>query len=312
MNKFRFTIKLLAIAVFTFAFTSLAQAQATRTWVSGTGDDNNPCSRTAPCKTFVGAYNKTTEGGEINALDPGGYGTLIINKAITVDGGTGSGWAGIQVGMFPGITVDISTSSNHPNDAIVILRNLSFNGLRQTNVFIPGANGISYVRGAQLKVENCQFQNLTTNGIRVNLGTTIGSLTVKDCVFSNVNSVITSDATAPAHAVIQFERNRMVGSATGFNANSNTFANVRNSYFGSFTNSNGAVRAGAGSQMNVVNSTFAYNIVAANVAGGTIRLSNNEFFDNETAISGAAETANNNKFRGNTANGSVINLIGIQ
>src|ERR1044071_3382223 len=183
MNKFRLTIKLLAVATFTFAFAALAQAQANRTWVSGVGDDNNPCSRTAPCKTFAGAYDNTAEGGEIDVLDPGGYGALIINKAITIDGGTGTGWAGIQVGMFPGLTVDISTSSNHPNDAVVILRNLSFNGLSQTNTFIPGANGISYVRGAQLKVENCQFQNLTTNGIRVSLGATIGTLTVKDCVF---------------------------------------------------------------------------------------------------------------------------------
>ena len=66
------------------------------------------------------------------------------------------------------------------------------------------------------------------------------------------------------------------------------------------------------SLVNIVNSTFVNNNVAANVAGGTIRLSNNEFFDNATAISGAAESANNNKFRGNSADGSVINLIGIQ
>ena len=75
MNKFRFTINALAIAIFTFAFASMAQAQATRTWVSGVGDDVNPCSRTAPCKTFQGALNnnKTAAGGEINAIDPGGF-----------------------------------------------------------------------------------------------------------------------------------------------------------------------------------------------------------------------------------------------
>lgn len=312
MNKFRFTIKFLTIVMFTFALASLAQAQSTRTWVSGTGDDDNPCSRTAPCKTFSGAFVKTTEGGEINALDPGGYGTLTITKAITIDGGTGAGWASVLVGAMNGITIDISTSSNHPNDAVVILRNISFNGTSQNPMVFAGSNAITYIRGAQVKVENCQFQNVSSNGIRVNLGTTIGTLTVKDCVFSNVNSVITSDATAPAYSVIQFEHNRMVGSSTGFNANSNTYANVRDSYFGSFSGANGAVRAGAGSQMNVVNSTFVNNIVGANAAGGTIRLSNNEFFDNATAISGTAESANNNKFRGNTANGSVINLIGIQ
>src|SRR2546425_12869820 len=70
MNKFRFTIKLLAIATFLFAFASMAQAQATRTWVSGVGDDANPCSRTAPCKTFAGAISKTATNGEIDCLDP--------------------------------------------------------------------------------------------------------------------------------------------------------------------------------------------------------------------------------------------------
>src|SRR5207244_2133274 len=63
---------------------SPAHAQATRTWVSGTGDDANPCSRTAPCKTFAGAISKTVAGGEINVLDPGGFGAVTITKAITI------------------------------------------------------------------------------------------------------------------------------------------------------------------------------------------------------------------------------------
>ena len=63
---------------------SLAHAQATRTWVSGVGDDANPCSRTAPCKTFAGAISKTAAGGEINVLDPGGFGAVTITKSITI------------------------------------------------------------------------------------------------------------------------------------------------------------------------------------------------------------------------------------
>src|SRR5262245_23923450 len=59
-------------------FGTSAFAQATRTWVSGVGNDANPCSRTAPCKTFAGAISKTAIGGEIDALDPGGYGTITI------------------------------------------------------------------------------------------------------------------------------------------------------------------------------------------------------------------------------------------
>src|SRR5216110_3192735 len=85
MNKFRFTINALAIAIFTFAFASMAQAQATRTWVSGVGDDVNPCSRTAPCKTFAGAISKTASPGIINCLDPGGFGAVTITKSITID-----------------------------------------------------------------------------------------------------------------------------------------------------------------------------------------------------------------------------------
>src|SRR6516164_4879730 len=87
---------------------SAAQAQATRTWVSGVGDDANPCSRTAPCKTFAGAISKTAPGGEIDALDPGGFGAVTITKAITIDGGGGqiasvlaSGTNGINVNAGP-------------------------------------------------------------------------------------------------------------------------------------------------------------------------------------------------------------------
>src|SRR6059036_1925940 len=69
-----------------------AQAQATRTWVSGVGDDVNPCSRTAPCKTFAGAISKTAVNGEINCLDPGGFGAVTISKGLTIDGTTGSGF----------------------------------------------------------------------------------------------------------------------------------------------------------------------------------------------------------------------------
>src|SRR5229473_8502857 len=86
MNKFRFTINVLAIAIFTFAFASIAQAQASRTWVSGVGDDVNPCSRTAPCKTFAGAISKTAAGGEIDVIDPGGFGSVTITKSLTIDG----------------------------------------------------------------------------------------------------------------------------------------------------------------------------------------------------------------------------------
>ena len=68
MKTYLWTIFAIASAAILYA--TPAQAQATRTWVSGVGDDANPCSRTAPCKTFAGAISKTAAGGEINVLDP--------------------------------------------------------------------------------------------------------------------------------------------------------------------------------------------------------------------------------------------------
>ena len=78
-------MRLCALILFCFAAAITAEAQATRTWVSGVGDDVNPCSRTAPCKTFAGAITKTAAGGEINCLDPGGFGSVTISKSITID-----------------------------------------------------------------------------------------------------------------------------------------------------------------------------------------------------------------------------------
>src|SRR5262245_33571226 len=86
-----------------------ANAQASRTWVSGVGDDANPCTRTAPCKTFAGTISKTAPGGEIDALDPGGFGALTITKAITIDGGGGQ-VASILVAFTNGLIVQAGPS----------------------------------------------------------------------------------------------------------------------------------------------------------------------------------------------------------
>src|SRR5437763_12114413 len=80
--------------------------QATRTWVSGVGDDANPGSRTAPCKTFAGAISKTDVGGEISVIDPGGFGAVTITKSVTTDGGTGSGWASILASGTNGVIIN--------------------------------------------------------------------------------------------------------------------------------------------------------------------------------------------------------------
>src|ERR1700686_1788211 len=99
-----------------------ANAQATRTWVSGVGDDANPCSRTAPCKTFAGAISKTASGGEIDCLDPGGFGALTITKPITILCMPVSN-GGVLVSGTSGIVVSLSTHGQ------VVLDGLDFEGL---------------------------------------------------------------------------------------------------------------------------------------------------------------------------------------
>src|ERR1044072_1738042 len=104
MTKIRFTLKAFAFLALTLAFATAAQAQATRTWVSGVGDDVNPCSRTAPCKTFAGAISKTAAGGFLNVLDSGGFGTLTITKSITV-GGEGAHAGMLASGGINGVNI---------------------------------------------------------------------------------------------------------------------------------------------------------------------------------------------------------------
>src|SRR5436190_3111857 len=122
MRKLMLPLSVTATLVVIFLSSSDAQAQATRTWVSGVGDDANPCSRTAPCKTFAGAISKTAAGGEIDALDPAGYGAVTITKAITIDGGGGQ-VASILVSGTNGINVQAGPTG------VVILRNLRINGI---------------------------------------------------------------------------------------------------------------------------------------------------------------------------------------
>src|SRR5438034_3704953 len=109
MRKILLPVSLSLTLLVTCLWSNVAQAQATRTWVSGVGDDANPCSRTAPCKTFAGAISKTATGGEISVLDPGGFGAVTITKGITLNG-TGT-LAGILSAGTQAIIVNVSTAA---------------------------------------------------------------------------------------------------------------------------------------------------------------------------------------------------------
>jgi hypothetical protein len=188
MRKIKF-FSLLAIAVLG---TTVMYGQASRTWVSGVGDDANPCSRTAPCKTFAGAISKTAAGGEIDALDPAGYGAVTITKAITIDGGGGQ-VASVLVSGTNGIVVQAG-----PSD-VVILRNLRINGIG------TGINGIRFLSGKDLNVESCYIFGFTTNGVDIALNqATAASAHILNTVIKNNGGVgvRAANAVAPAVAVV--------------------------------------------------------------------------------------------------------------
>jgi hypothetical protein len=149
-------MRFLALLAGVLVLSLSAEAQATRTWVSSFGDDNNPCSRTAPCKTFAGAISKTAAGGEIDVLDPGGYGTLTVAKAITVNGhGT---LASALASFANGFTVNVTAS---PATATVVLRDLVVNGAG------TGVDGIRYIAGANLLVDNVRVYGFTDDGVDI-------------------------------------------------------------------------------------------------------------------------------------------------
>ena len=157
--QFRFIVLLCSNALLLTSGAALAQAP--RTWVSGLGDDANPCSRTAPCKTFAGAYSRTAAGGEISVLDAGGYGTLSIGKSISI----------VAVGVEGSILASGTNGINVNGAAsdVVSIRGLSLEGLATGGVS-PGLNGISVNTAGAVQIEDCVIRGFSQVGIAMQSG----------------------------------------------------------------------------------------------------------------------------------------------
>ena len=208
----RNTKRVLALTVLVLGATvATARAQATRTWVSGVGDDVNPCSRTAPCKTFAGAISKTATAGVISVLDPGGFGTVTITKAITIDGGGIDG--SILSASVTGILV-----SNPGAAADVTLRNLTIYG---TGSGTDGIRGTGDIKG--LHVEHCVISSVTQDGI--DFATSSGVLYVSD-------TKIIDAALAGIHVTSRqafLDNVQLEGNSSGVQASTNAWVSMRHS-----------------------------------------------------------------------------------
>jgi len=261
-----------------------ANAQAARTFVSGVGSDLNPCSRTAPCSTFVGAMSKTAAGGEIDCLDSGGFGTVTIDKSLTIDC-TGVGGSILSVGGTTAVTVNTGPSDR------VILRNLNFTG--------AGSGGIAirFLAGLHLVVENVRIANYTNAGIEVNKSTS-GNIYVRDAVISNVPTGIRLSTTTGA-ITAQIDNTRIDNVTNGLDVTTTgVIASISNSVVMAASGA-GLLTSGPGF-INASKTTLARNGIGVNSIsfGGSIRISSNALDDNTTGIAfangGTVSSAGNN------------------
>jgi hypothetical protein len=319
MNKFKLALHLFAVLAFVAFSASLTRAQATRTWVSGVGDDANPCSRTAPCRTFAGAISKTATNGEIDVMDPAPLGSVTIVKSITLDGN----------GTFAGILA-------HPGNGIVINLNTGTDPLkivRLRGISISGSNGgtqgglrgilISSANPGQPKVvmEDVIVDNFTQQGVHFNSNG--GELVMKNCMIRN-NALggihLSSNGANLVNATIV--RTEAVFNQEGLRVDNNVRATVRESSMSSNA-LNGIVvfpqTASSPSEVNVDNSTASHNkqwgvFAYALNSAAIIRLSNTTVTNNTAnglhALSGGQVISwKNNRIAGNTPDGAPTSTL---
>jgi len=284
------------------------QGQATRTWVSGVGDDANPCSRTAPCKTFAGAISKTAAHGEINCLDPGGFGAVTITKSITIDcdGFTG----GILAAGFNGVIV------NATNTDVVTLRGLSINGAG------TGLTGVNLINAGILTIENCEifgFRASPARGIFVNGGAAgsvlqldVHNTIVRDNGISvaGAGGIVLGNPTATALGAIRahISDSVLTRNNIGLRVHPTTSVEVSHTVAtANITNNFLASSGGAIANLNIDASSASESVggtgITATGAGAVIRLSNTQVQGNNIGLEitggGSILSYHNNMIGGN-------------
>jgi hypothetical protein len=280
---------------------SAANAQATRTWVSGVGDDVNPCSRTAPCKTYAGAISKTAKDGEISTLDPGGFGTLTITKSITVNGGgAGQGYGSVLSALAPqGFLINIT-------DVNDIRKTVRLNWL-DINGASTGTDGVRMIAGLALHIENTYIDGLVGDGVDVNIASAnvaelyMRNVSIRNCVG---NGVITNASNASGLIAASLDNVSITNCGDGFEASNRSLATIRNS---TISTNNGVGAAGvrvtgATSEVNISHCAITYNTSGIRVDAGTARVGNSTFSNNGTGlhqVGGTLKTYGNNMREGN-------------
>jgi len=301
-----------SFAALSFALmASTANAQATRTWVSGVGDDVNPCSRTAPCKTFAGAISKTATGGEINCLDPAGYGTLNITKSITVDCGYthGSALAANVNGFL------INGAGIH-----VTLRGLSINSANTTT-----GNGVRIIQAGSVTIDDVvieHFGGTGTNGRGVAIETSAGTVrvTIQNSRIDHVNNIgVHSNPTGGTVRLVMDNVQISSSANAGVGLRQLTTAIINRTSATNSTAGSGITLELTTANATVSNSNFsnnAFGVFNGNGGNPILRLASSTITNNTTdglrINTGQVISSGNNMVRGNAGNEVPSSTIGTQ
>ena len=302
----------LICAVSASLLTPSALANNPRSWVSNNGSDNNTCDISSPCRTYQHAHDVTVPGGELNTLNPGDYGKLTINRAITLDG---ANMGYIQLPLMqnqqnPAVIVDVL--SNVRVQAIVIVRNLSIVGT-------PGAPipcvGVAWRNGLALYVENVSINGVQTGistslplveGIKPQLfvtnaiirNATLAGISIAGAI-PNGNQKATNIAVVVDHTVIE-----NVGSGVQVATGS---VNITHSLISRASDFGVIAAANLGPcSINLADSSITYskNAIGTFAVGGLVRIAGNNIHDNESAFvsfGGQIISFGNNRVLGNAA-----------
>ena len=283
MKHFRLTLHLLVLCLFAAAFSTEASAQATRTWVSGVGDDANPCSRTAPCKTFAGAISKTAINGEIDTLDPGPYGSVTIGKSLTIDGsGT---FSSIINSVGSGIVINIPAGNPNDPHRSVRLRGLSISGTG-TSLGVGtrmGLDGVRILKAASVFLNDLVIQDFTEEGVDVNVDLDI-AVVLDNVQIRNCNGTGVRAQASVGFVAASLNNVRVHTCAVGVEAGPRTRVNVRDSVI--TRNPTGLKASSATSVLNVHDSFVAISQTVGVIGGPgvIIRISSSTITQNATGI----------------------------
>ena len=297
LKKLALSLAVVGAALVPLLFSAPAHAQASRTWVSGVGDDANPCSRTAPCKTFAGAISKTAAGGEINCLDPGGFGAVTITKSITID--CHDVFGSVLVSGTNGINIQ----ADNTNAKTVRLRNLNVTGITGL-----GINGIR-ITGATTSntvvvLEDIMVDGFSQRGITDERSGGGKLLIVNTTVRDNGAAGIGVLPAAAVAIAASINNARVFNSVIGLSTGNGSQVMVNNSVFSGASNIGVDVETGATAVID--NSVVSGNTTGLFItAGATLRVSNSDVAFNGTGVNGTVASFTNSRFSVNGGAGTI-------